>query len=479
MNATAYPLMRVYSRSGGMILGLQIFLLLAFVIPILLLSQVESSRLTTESLLGWVIIAYSSLRLAFLAVDGRKQLLSLTFWVFVYVWFGIAAMLQLLARWFPWRGSYAVEDIGKAFIVVFLGLLAYDLGRMLARRRAMNVKALFLHRLVDARRTFLYVLLAVITTSVCIYELGGPATLLVSRDTLIKYLLEISHGQGKASYMMLAAVLRVPSFIATVLLLALWINRDKKRIIHSKAVHFLLLLLVSVLNFFVNNPMASARAWVGTIVISLLFIRLAWRPPYSFALWTLGLIFLFIVVFPYADLFRRTINPSLQDLGGVSAAEQLIKNGDYASFQQVLNAVVYVQKHDLSYGRQILGALLVWVPRLVWSDKPIDTADLVAIDMGYRYTNLEMPLWGEMYVDGGVVAIMIGFFAYGLFTAVCERTYLAAQSKDALTFINLFVPVFAAYQILLVRGDLMSTFSWIFVITIFMLLPTKAAVKAP
>jgi oligosaccharide repeat unit polymerase len=479
MNASAYPIARVSSHSGGMFLGLQMFFLLAFGIPVVMLSMLADFSLNAESLLGWVIIAYSSLRLAFLAVAGKKQLISLTFWVFVYVWFGVAAMLQLLVGWFPWRGSYSTETIGEAFMVVYLGLLAYELGRLLALRRAAKVKALFIHRQVDVKRTLLYVVFAVITTIICIDYLGGPASLLVSRETFIKHMLEISRGQGKASYMMLAAMLRVPAFIGTVLLLALWINRDKKRIIHSKAVHFLLLLLVSLLNFFVNNPMASARAWIGTIVISLLFIRIAWRRPHSFASWTIGLIFMFIVVFPYADLFRRSLDPSFHQIGGTSASEQLIKNGDYGSFQQVLNGVVYVQKCGLSYGSQILGTLFVWVPRSIWGDKPIDTAELVAVHMGYRYTNLEMPLWAEMYVDGGMVAVAIGLFVFGMLTAICERAYLANQNKDSLTFINLFVPVFAAYQILLIRGDLMSTFSWIFAITVFMLLPTRSAARLP
>ncbi len=474
MNATAYPLTSVSSKSGRALLGLQIFLLLAFGAPIILLSQIEDLRLNTEALLGWVIIAYSSLRLTFLAVDGRKQLLSLTFWVFVYVWFGMAAMLQMLVHWFPWQGSYSVETVGKAFIIIFLGLLAYDLGRMLALLRAMKMNALFVHRQVDVKRTLFYVFFAVIITLVCIHELGGPASLLASRDAFIKYLREISPQQGRVAYMLLAALLRVPSFIATVLLLALWINRDKKRLIHSKAVHFLLLLVVSLLNFFVNNPLCSPRAWIGTIIISLLFIRFKWHRLHSFALWTLGLIFMFIIIFPYADLFRRTINPSLHDIGGVSAAEQLTKNGDYASFQQVLNAVLYVQKNGLAYGNQIAGTLLVWVPRSLWAGKPVHTAELVAVDMSYRYTNLEMPLWGEMYVDGGMIAVILGLFFYGLITTICERAYLANQDKDSLTFINLFVPVFAAYQILLIRGALMSTSSWIFAIALFMLLPTKS-----
>jgi oligosaccharide repeat unit polymerase len=478
MTASAYPIARVSSHSGGLLLGLQIFLLLAFGIPMVLLSQIGQYRLNAEALLGWVIIAYSSLRLALLAVDGRKRLLSLTFWVFVYVWFGAASTLQMLVGWFPWRGIYSTETIGKAFIVVFLGLLAYELGRMLALRRNPKVQTLFIHRQVDAKRTLLYVILAVVTTIICIDYLGGPASLLASREAFIKHMLDISHGQGKASYMLLAVMLRVPAFIATILLLALWINRDKTRIIHSKAVHFLLLFVVSLLNFFVNNPMSSARAWIGTIIISMLFIRIAWRRPHSFALWAIGLIFLFIVVFPYADLFRRSIDPSFHEIGGTSASEQLIKNGDFGSFQQVLNGVVYVQKNGLSYGRQILGTLFVWVPRSIWGDKPIDTAELVAVYMSYRYTNLEMPLWSEMYVDGGMIAVAIGLFVFGMITAICERAYLANQNKDSLTFINLFVPVFAAYQILLIRGDLMSTFSWIFAITIFMLLPTRSTASA-
>ena len=110
----------------------------------------------------------------------------------------------------------------------------------------------------------------------------------------------------------------------------------------------------------------------------------------------------------------------------------------------------------------MMGTLLVWIPRSIWPGKPIDSGDLVPTHMGYAYTNLEMPLWGELFIDGGLVAVAMGFLLYGIITARLERGIEGLDFSRAKLGV-LVIATLVGLQIQLVRGDLMSNLLWMLV----------------
>jgi hypothetical protein len=133
---------------------------------------------------------------------------------------------------------------------------------------------------------------------------------------------------------------------------------------------------------------------------------------------------------------------------------------DYDAFQQLMNAVVCAGERGWAYGWQLLGTALFWVPRGIWLGKPVPSGQLVAEAMGYPYQNLSLPLWGEFYLDGGVVATIVLFVAYGFLVRRLEAAYISDQSGTD-SFVRLLVPLYAAFQVFLLRGTLMSALAFL------------------
>src|SRR5690606_10753587 len=144
------------------------------------------------------------------------------------------------------------------------------------------------------------------------------------------------------------------------------------------------------------------------------FVLVKWRGHTNFLLINF-FILVFVVLFPYTDAYRRstdtTINVELQEEAILS---HLTENGDYDAYQMVLNTVKYSQSFGITYGRQLLGADLFWVPRQYWEDKPVGSGQFVAEGLRYSYTNLSCPLWAEAYINFGMIGVILTFFVYGI-----------------------------------------------------------------
>jgi hypothetical protein len=289
----------------------------------------------------------------------------------------------------------------------------------------------------------------------------GWETVFASRADHSRAMAELAPGRSDLAVKMLADVaLRAPIFAASVVLVALVSN--KKR---AGAGAVAVAVVVTLLNIAINNPVSSPRAWFGAVALSLILIWMRrFRRRVASLTYVGGMLALFLVVFPYADAFRYASNVEDVQLEFMSVGQQLARNGDYSSFQQLMNAVMYSDEHGFEMGRQFAGALLVWVPRSVWPDKPVDTAELVATAHNYEYTNVEMPMWAEFYVDGWLFALVLGFLVLGLFTRELDVSYGSAEIGEGVPLSYALVPLFAAYEPLLVRGDLMSTLSWFLVL---------------
>lgn len=452
--------------------GFYVFLSLSCGLPLVVLGISPEMRNPVGAFLAFVVAFYCGARLGFLAARGELRLLSLTFHLFVYVWLGITPLAQLLQNDFPWPGQYTRRTVVFAYIIVAIGIAAYEIG---TRARAGREGVLFrLERRLRRRRFrlsrgLLVGLGAVAVFGFFFYELGGVRNFLVSRADMFQNIKELSGTDYQAGGLLIFSLLRVPPYVAMYSLWWHWLRRRAELRRQARLGLLLLLALTLVVNAIVSSPLNSPRYWFGTIVLSMFFAALPWWRSLSFGLCALVIGFGLLVVFPYADVFR-----SSTDLSSLYERDYnpITQKGDYDCFQQLANAVEYVGENGLAYGRQVAGTLLFWVPRGLWPDKPIQSGVTVAEWMGYEYTNLSMPLWGEAYLDGGLLLVVVALFLFGYATAAVERVFLDERhARDSLAAMT--VPVVAAYQIFFLRGSLMSTFAYLVPILALLFLTSR------
>lgn len=389
---------------------------------------------------AFAVLGVASLQLAWLLADGTDRIVSAIFWVYVYVFLGLAPMAQLEAQYLPLGGfeQYPTRQLTAACIVVLVGLAAYKAGRLGGRASTQRGPlSVLLSRELDPRRVRIVGFVSLPFTVAVLWTLHDPLAIVRSQEALAR----ATAGTVGASAIQVA-LLTTPVFMSLLFLLASRRGGRERR--------FTPLVIALVLaNLVVNNPIANNRAWFGTVAFSLgaAYISFTRR---QFRLALAGLLVVLTLVFPYADLFRYDDRSAY-----VATTDPIVSKGDYDSYQQISNGIDRVEDDGHTLGRQLSGSVLFWVPRFAWPDKPIDTGVLIAEHRGYQNTNLSSPLWIEGFTDFGFLGAGAILYLFGRVSERLERAWLLRRSPGS-HLVGLAVPALAAYQMLILRGSLLQ-----------------------
>ncbi|MGW8557832.1 hypothetical protein [Streptomyces tubercidicus] len=424
-------------------------LLLVVLLPTLILQSLDA-RFGAALAVQCVVVVHTGAALARVLTDVRARLIALGFWLFAYVWLGLAPLAMLATDAYP-RGF--VVDANTAFLttaVVETGLLAYSAGSAVASWRSARTSAVLeplLARRLAPGRVLLLCGLTLLLAAVLIPAQGGLSTFFLSRQAANAA--AQAEQTGSADRAVAAWALSVPAFWALVGLVHVPRFTAGDRIL--RGLRWLLLPLLFAVNGVVNNPISQPRFWAGTVLLALVFSASWLRGPRAFRLGAAVVAAVVLVVFPYSDYFRYD---KREPVHVVSLAEQFTSNGDYDAFQQIETGVDYVRTHGYT-PTAALGPPLFFVPRAVWPGKPDDAGILLARHAGYTFENLSAPLWIESYMWAGFPSVIAVF---GLIGAVGRRIddlrHRLRQRPGTLA--ALLVPAFGFYQLVLLRGSLMA-----------------------
>jgi len=104
-------------------------------------------------------------------------------------------------------------------------------------------------------------------------------------------------------------------------------------------------------------------------------------------------------------------------------------------------AIKYSEIESITYGRQLVGALLFFVPRSIWPNKPVGSGHFVAENMlmtrySFWFTNISMPFPGEGYINFGILGIILFAFILALVSKITDNWY---QYNGLRLFFSLYV----------------------------------------
>jgi len=198
-----------------------------------------------------------------------------------------------------------------------------------------------------------------------------------------------------------------------------------------------------------NFPTGDSRARIGAMYISLLIaffpsiIRSNIKIP---AIIIIGL----IVAFPTLDQFRYYS-------GGDIVVKILDENdmaaGHFDSFQSISGATMM----NTPPGRQLLGAMLFWVPRSIWDDKPIGSGAEYAAQANLRFDNISMNFFGEGYLNFGYVGVILFSISLAVILSKIDKARVSLPLNPHLIVFSIFMIGFSFF---IMRGDLMSSFAY-------------------
>ncbi len=450
------PQIEAESRSGWQVLAMAISIaILALGVPGALLFTVEDVGRSQAWVVTLVIAVWGGIRLTVLWVKGIPRLFDFFFWLYTYLFIGIAASVQIrtgeVAGTTP--GMRSVLDLPTAYVVL-LGLICYEVARLVAtmirnRRPEYEPK----HSGVSGGRALVLYLFGL---GFAAYYLGklGLRVVISSRDTAFAMLANAWADPATRSIM--SALAAYPLLVGTGAIAQ--VRRNMPKGTSWRGLYGLMIGVGIVVMLAVTSPISSARYAFGTVAFSVVVYlggtRTAARARFSMA----GMIAAMIFLFPLADAFRRV----KVDLGVRSSFfGEYAGNADYDSFWQIANAVAYYLSGMVQPMRQLMGSLLFWVPRLIWADKPTDTGILLAHFRGYSFDNLSAPIWAEFMVNGGPLFVAVGFLLLGaVFSSMDQRMIFGHYHGGWWGLAGAILPV---YTMILMRGSLLQATGALFV----------------
>ena len=175
-----------------------------------------------------------------------------------------------------------------------------------------------------------------------------------------------------------------------------------------------------------------------------------------------------IVIFPLSAIFTH-FRSSLQEI--IAKPKLLLDEFEGGGFAEVFNTIHYdafinitatidyVSYEGYSYGNQLLSALLFFVPRSIWENKPLSTGQFIGDHLiyhhGFNYNNLSNPLVSEGYINFGIYGVVAMAFLLAL---VIVKLLAWLKSDDfSKKIIALY---FSIHLLFLLRGDFANGFSY-------------------
>lgn len=401
-----------------------------------------------------LIAIFAGIRFAVIVGSKTRRLFEMVIWMFVYVFLGIAPMVQMRlgqdTDTAP--GIDHSHDWISAFIVL-AGCAAFLIGSVVETHRK-NAKA---H---DSLAPAIGVspvranILTIVVLGIFAYYVSkvGVANLFQSRSSLdaIRQMI----WPDKTTYSMIVGATSMGLLVSTIA--QMHIRRQRKA--EGQPRPWLLPLLSFVSLFICVNPISSPRYVFGTVLLAMLGAFGAFSTVKRFRVVALSSVFGLVYLFPIADMFRRSLDPTAKSQNPLES----MLSGDFDSFSQITNTVSYVNDIGLTWGNQLLGVLFFWVPRSIWPDKAIDTGTMLGEWRGYRFTNLSAPLWAELYINGGWILLVIAMLALGVAVArVDKKSELVLARAGYPTVLACIVPF---YLLIILRGSLLQSVAMISIV---------------
>ncbi|MFD4944688.1 hypothetical protein ACFVYE_34090 [Streptomyces sp. NPDC058239] len=452
------------------ILGLVCFL------PAVIAAQPGTGVRDTAYWLQLVLTCYAGARLATMILSTRRRLLQGVFWMFVYIAMGVAPFAQAVIGQTPTPMVGPRSDLMTAIALILVGCAAFDLGALLASRRPLRRRAVArsgsgpatAHRM----RLRLLVVLAFAASGYYILKLGGPAIFFTSRQEISASVAVsgVASSQSNVGSAFLKGFGTVPALLGLLFYTRRLVTSRRARRSPSTVLVWCALL---ILNIIVNNPISNARYWFLTVLVSLLFTAFPSSAAMYRSVLAMGVVGA-LVLFPYADRFRYD-SAGYRPVDSSSVFEPLATK-DYDQTVMFANTITWVDTRGHTYGRQLAGSALFFVPRSVWSGKPEDTGVRVGQWMGMNMTNLSAPLWTELWVDFGAPGMVGGLALIGYVAARTDRRYARAVSRDGPgpgSVLAIAAPLIAGYTFILLRGPLLQSVGKLAIAALCLLLITS------
>ena len=368
------------------------------------------------------------------------------FLVFNYLFFIISPMIQTSNGFYPNTMGYKSDLVIRTNILILIfNIVYYIVYQVLSKKGKKSNKVGSKERLSFSKNTFFTVLIL----SLLIFAV-------FFKNILYGILYKISI-LDLETYQML--IINKFLFSIPIFLIAFLITQKNE---FKKPLYITLFLLSAFLLIFVKNPIMERRNAIGPLYLAILFI-MGKKFINKNIYFTFIILAIFVIFFPLAANITNSNYGLLYNIERWKEwkldISKTFSSLHYDAWSNFMATIEYVDKNDITYGRQLLGVIAFFIPRAIWASKPIGTGILIGnylmVEHAMWFNNLSNPFISEGYINFGVIGVII--FACILSIASVKVKYLFLYN-DINWFVGMYISLYMFY---LLRGDLMSSFSYL------------------
>lgn len=377
-------------------------------------------------------------------------------WIFYVTFFAIAPLYQYTKGSYPW-GYFPTEDsVRRTCILVFFwgAIFALASGRThLVSQDKDKANAPWLCEKLYFQLT---PLARLILPTGCIFSLLILVASVGFNGLFLRTTATVNFDSSSLS--LIVTVCPRAFVFGSFALLLLNARREKK--------HYTSAIIAGICLVLTCFPTALARFNIASIYLGLAVL---FFPSFSTkrGLFAFFLILGFLVAYPLFDAFKYIGEAASLDDAVFTIANSLTSgytSGNYDAFSILFWCSDYIDLYGATCGRQLLGALLFFVPRNIWPEKPIPSGELVFKTFGRSFTDIAFPLPAEGWINFGIAGLLLFSLAYGVVVSKLDGAYWAyrkSQARSLPTVMLLFYPFLLCLSFYMLRGALMTTFTFI------------------
>lgn len=219
----------------------------------------------------------------------------------------------------------------------------------------------------------------------------------------------------------------------------------------SKSSYKLTLLLMGLIACFPTSLPRFAVAGVYIPLLLAIFSRLFFP---GFAFINIFIILLF-TAFPLLDVFRNVSSDA--NVSDFQFGIDFFSSGHFDAYQ---NFVSLLYSGEITYGRQLMGALSFFIPRSYWTDKPMGSGQLVSEKLGLSLDNISQSLLAEGYINFGLLGCLIFAFIWAIVSRLFDDQYWSNKNNNTKRFTDLLYFQFLGLVFFMLRGDMLNAVAY-------------------
>jgi hypothetical protein len=456
------------TRAGLSILA---FLCFAVAVPLVLRASSEAAYTDADFLIRYAVLLFAAVRLSGILWKDVVRPIAGVFWMFVYICLGVVPLAQLTTG----ASTILAVQVDEATLhatsaIVLLGCVSFDLAYHLRSFRNGELAAP-VHTLRSPDTLRIFSVVALLGGLAYVAQVGGIGVFFASRQEASQALDQVSPDSGQAVRAIISAFGSVTCLVA----LVFYIHALRRLRSSLNLLDAALIVLLVALNIIVNNPVSNSRYWTLAVIFGLVMPLIGSRKSsFNFAL--IGGIVAAIFVFPLSDITRRAAGA-----GAVLQTDsvwRMISTKDYDQFTMLANTLGFTRDEGLTWGTQFLGALLFWVPRVLWPNKPLDSGVEVGQWMSSVNVNLSSPLWAEAWINFGVAGVVVTFAGLGLLGRKLDAGFgPGTLSTGAVGYLG--VSILSGYMFILLRGSLLQSMGRLMILALAIAFLTRTVYRKP